>query len=113
MRDDRERLLDILEAINKIEKYACRGWEVFARDELIQSWIINQLRIIGEAARTLSENTRKRFPQVPWRKIIGMRHILVHQYLEVDPALVWQVVVYFFPQLKGEIQTGLTELEID
>lgn len=81
MRDDRERLLDILDAIAKIDKYAGRGRAVFASDELIQTWVINQLRIIGEAARALSESTKRRRPQVPWKKIIGMRHILVHQYL--------------------------------
>jgi uncharacterized protein with HEPN domain len=58
MRDDRERLQDVLEAIEKIEKYAAHGRIAFDTDELIQSWIVNQLRILGEAARTLSTQTR-------------------------------------------------------
>lgn len=51
MRDDRERLLDMLEAIAKIEKYAARGKHVFEQEELIQNWIVNHLQIIGEASR--------------------------------------------------------------
>ena len=54
MRSDRERLLDIQEAIERIEKYATRGREAFERDELIQTWILHHLQIIGEAARALS-----------------------------------------------------------
>jgi uncharacterized protein with HEPN domain len=53
MRDDRERLQDILEAIEKIEKYAVRGRHAFDTDELIQSWVLNHLRILGEAARPI------------------------------------------------------------
>ena len=52
MRNDRERMQDIQEAINKIEKYAIRGREEFLANELIQSWILLQLQIIGEAARS-------------------------------------------------------------
>ena len=52
MRNDRERMQDIQEAINKIEKYVVRGREEFLANELIQSWILLQLQIIGEAARS-------------------------------------------------------------
>lgn len=54
MRDDRERLLDIQEAIERIQKYAERGRETFERDELIQTWILHNLQILGEAARAIS-----------------------------------------------------------
>ena len=51
MRDDRERLQDILEAIERVEKYTARGREVFERDELVRTWIVHYIQIIGEAAR--------------------------------------------------------------
>ncbi|MBI3246259.1 MAG: DUF86 domain-containing protein [Deltaproteobacteria bacterium] len=54
MRDDRERLLDIQEAIARIEKYTVQGQEAFEQEELIQNWIVHHLQIIGEAARSLS-----------------------------------------------------------
>lgn len=56
MRDDRERLLDIREAIAQIERYASRGQEAFENDELIQSWIVSHLQLIGEASRSMSES---------------------------------------------------------
>ena len=55
MRDDAERLQDILEAIAQIEKYAAWGLEAFERDELIQVWMVHHLQIIAEAVRSLSE----------------------------------------------------------
>ena len=88
MRDPKERLLDILEAIDHINRYAVRGREAFERDELIQTWFIRHLQIIGEAARALPQEVRDHMPNVPWSKIIGMRHILVHDYFRVDTELV-------------------------
>ena len=107
MRDDRERLLDILESIEKIEKYAVRGRQAFDTDELIQSWIVNHLRILGEAARTLAPRTREQFPDIPWSKIIGMRHILIHHYFDIDEDIVWRVVIEFLPELKKQVTTVL------
>jgi uncharacterized protein with HEPN domain len=81
MRDDHERLLDILEAIERIDRYAVRGREAFERDELIQNWITHQLQIIGEAAARVTARLRKNHPEVPWRQIIGMRNVHTHNEL--------------------------------
>ena len=55
MRDDRVYLLDILEAIERIEKYTAQGREAFEADELIQPWVVHHIQIIGEATRKLSQ----------------------------------------------------------
>lgn len=88
MRDDREKLQDILEAITRIERYAIQGREAFEQNELIQNWFIQHLQIIGEASRVLSATLRDRHPEVPWSNIIGMRNILAHNYFEIDLEIV-------------------------
>ncbi len=60
-----------------------RGRQAFEADELIQSWIVRHLQIIVEAARALPEAVPAQAPAVPWAKIIGMRHILVHDYFGI------------------------------
>lgn len=107
MREDRERLLDILEAIERIEKYASSGREAFIQDELIQIWILHHLQILGEAARALDPSVRERFPQIPWSQIIGMRNILVHHYFEIDTEIVWNVVENDLPSLREVIRRSL------
>jgi hypothetical protein len=68
MPDDRERLLDVLEAIERIDRYAVRGREAFEHDELIQNWITHQLQVIGEAAARITADLRENHPEVPWRQ---------------------------------------------
>ncbi len=104
MRNNRERLLHILEAIERIEKYAAQGADLFLRDELIQNWAIHHIQIIGEAARALPQDFRDQHPEIPWNNIIGMRHILVHEYFGVDIMMVWQVISDNLPQLKKQIE---------
>jgi uncharacterized protein with HEPN domain len=106
MRSDRERLADILEAIEKIERYVPRGKAAFENDELFQVWIVRHLQIIGEAANRVSAETETAFPSVPWKKMIGMRHILVHGYFEIDLDLVWSVIENDLQSLKQEINTA-------
>ncbi len=53
MKDDRERLLDMLEAVERVERYTQRGCAAFERDELIQTWVVHHLQIVGEAAARL------------------------------------------------------------
>lgn len=100
MRDDRVRLLDIQEAIERIEKYARQGQEAFEQEELIQTWIVHHLQIIGEAARALSSDLKDQHPEMPWSKIIGMRNLLVHDYFGIDVDVVCAVVERDLPALK-------------
>jgi uncharacterized protein with HEPN domain len=110
MRDDSERLQDILEAIVQIEKYAVRGREEFERDELLQVWMVHHLQIIGEAVRGLSEALRESHRMVPWAQIGAMRNILVHEYFDVDLDEVWATVQRDLPALKSGVQQILDQL---
>ena len=103
MRDDRERLLHILDATERIAKYVAAGRERFDRDELVQTWIIHHIQIIGEAAAKLSEDLRTRHPETPWSEIIAMRNIVVHEYFEVDPDEIWVTATRDVPELKLSI----------
>ncbi len=109
MRDDNERLRDILEAIERIEKYALRGRHAFDADELVQTWVLHHLRILGEAARALSDEFRDQHPEFPWSGITGIRNILVHHHFEIDADVVWSVVANDLPELKGRIQAALPD----
>lgn len=112
MRDDREWLLDILEAIERIEKYSSRGKEAFEEDELIQNWIVHQLQIIGEALRSISEDFKLEHNDIPWKETIGMRNILVHRYFDLDTDLVWKAVISDIPELKEKVRSSLEECDL-
>jgi uncharacterized protein with HEPN domain len=112
MRSNRERLLDILEAVERIEKYAIRGKAAFIEDELIQNWMVNHINLIGEACRALPNEFQASHAGVPWADIIAMRNLLVHHYFGIDVEAVWLVVERDIPELKLNIQSiliGLTE----
>lgn len=107
MRGHRERLQDILEAIERVEKYAARGKAAFDQDELVQVWILHHLQVIGEAARSLSPEIMETLPEIPWSDIIGMRTVLVHHYFEIDSEIVWSVVEKDLAPLKERVRAQL------
>ena len=113
MRNDRERLLDILEAIDRIERYASQGRAAFDEDELIQSWMVRHLEILGEAVRGLSPEFLAEHPEAPWSSIIGMRNILIHRYFEIDREAVWAAVATALPGLKAQVENLLAGLPSD
>lgn len=108
MRDDSERLLDILEAIEKIEKYYNKDKLIL--DELLQAAIVRYLEIIGEAARNLSNETKEKSKETEWSKIVAFRNFIVHNYFDVDWAIVTKVIEEDIPKLKSEIKKLLDVL---
>jgi uncharacterized protein with HEPN domain len=104
MRSDRERLLDILDAIENIERYCICGEERFRNDELVQIWIIHYLEMIGEASARISANLQELHPEVPWSAVVAMRNAMAHHYFGVDLQQVWDTVQLDLPTLKGQIQ---------
>jgi uncharacterized protein with HEPN domain len=98
MRDIEERFLDMLEAIQRIGKYAARGRQAFVSDELIQTYIVHNLQILGEAAAKVSTAQQAEYPDLPWPKMIGMRNVLVHN--------------YFNPKNSGRFPTQIKKVAI-
>lgn len=75
-------LLDMVEAIAKVERYtAGLDFERFANDELIVDAVIRNLEVIGEAARQIPEPLRLQYTEIDWRRVIGLRNIVIHKYL--------------------------------
>ena len=70
------------------------------------------LRSLEEATKRLSEELRARYPVVPWRRIAGLRDVLIHDYMGVDLEAVWQVSQKNVPQLKEQLREILIKLEM-
>ncbi len=111
MRSQRERLLDILAAIEEIEEYAALGHEAYVRNKLIQGWMILQLQRIGEAAARLSDSVREECLHIPWQDIVGMRNMLTHEYFGISLTRVWMTVVSDVPVLKECVNRMLEGME--
>lgn len=111
MRDPKERLRDMRDAIAAIERYLDRNKVAFERDELLQTWFLRHLQIIGEAAKALPEEIRALAPDIPWPKMIGMRNVLVHGYFEIDTDIVWDAASRDVPALKPAVERLLQALE--
>ena len=110
MRDLRNRLQDILDAVTQIELEQANGRSAFDNSRLIQVWMVHHLMIIGEAVRAVEPAIRQRYPSIPWRQIAGMRNILVHDYFRINQGIVWETVENHVPVLKKEVQRVLEGL---
>jgi uncharacterized protein with HEPN domain len=111
VRRDRDRLLDIAEAIERIQRHTTAG-RASLDDELVATWVVHNLQILGEAARRLTPELRGANPEVPWPRIIAMRNILVHEYFGIDADALWAAVEKDLPALKLQVARVLDSLGI-
>jgi uncharacterized protein with HEPN domain len=111
VKKDSVYLRHILDAINKIESYISVGHDAFFSDSHWQDAVIRQLEIMGEATKRLSQDVRSRYPDIPWKRMAGLRDVLIHDYFGVDLDMVWQIAQTYLPKLRPEVEAMLVSEE--
>ena len=113
MKDPRLYIVHMLDCIEKIETYTNidDAEAFFMRDIKTQDAVYRNFEIVGEAAKRVNDNVRKKSPSIPWRDISGFRDIFIHQYDGVDPKQVWLFIIDYLPDLKVELTRLLKELD--
>ncbi|MDI6841050.1 MAG: DUF86 domain-containing protein [bacterium] len=110
-KDNLVYLRHILDAIHRIEEYIGDvKYKNFVNNKLIQAGIIREIEIIGEATKRLMPRFKEKYPDIPWKKMAGMRDKLIHNYFGVDIDAVWDTVKKDIPALKNRLK-GLIEKE--
>ncbi len=104
---DRDRILanHIYDAVDAIEMFVA-GLSIvqFAENDLIKSAVVKKFEIIGEAAKQLSDDFRAKHSKIPWKDIVGMRNVLIHDYMGIDYESVWNTIEQYIPELKRTLR---------
>jgi uncharacterized protein with HEPN domain len=110
-KDPKIFLEHILESIDEIERNTKNlSEDEFFNSTTIQDAVVRRLEIIGEAVKNLPAPFKNQHPGIPWKKIAGLRDILIHEYFGVDLDLVWKITNKDIPQLKNQIVNLLEKL---
>jgi uncharacterized protein with HEPN domain len=113
---DPANLWDTLEAAEKVQRFIeNKTFEDFMHDDMLRAAVERNLEIIGEAARRTSEDLKQEHPEIPWRKIIAQRNVLIHEYDDIDYKEIWEVVSFHLPRLIDQIRPLIPPLppEVD
>ena len=107
-KDDTVYLRHILDAIELIKEYTEEMSEnEFLSNSMAHDAVVRQIEIIGEAARNISDNFRVLHPNLPWGKMIGIRNKIIHEYFNVNFAIVWDTIQDDLPSLQKAIKSVL------
>jgi len=104
-KDNLVYLRHILDAIKRIEEYTKEiNYKDFVNSSLIQSAVIREMEIMGEATKRLTQDFKEKYPDIPWKRITGMRDKLIHDYFGVDLDAVWETVEKDIPILRDKLK---------
>ena len=103
-------LEDILEASRRIQTFT-KNYTMrrFSEDDKTFDAVVRNLEIVGEAAKKIPMGFQVKHPEVEWKKMAGLRDILIHEYFGVDVEIVWDIVCHKIPSLEKRIHKILMD----
>jgi len=103
---------DILECIADIQSFT-KDMDIlsFRADKKTQFAVLRCLEMIGEAVSKIPDDVKEQHPGIPWRKIRNLRNVVTHQYWEVEPEMVWNIIQTFLTKLECDIKVLLNEID--
>lgn len=111
MNDNAERLRHIADTIRNIEQLTAGVTEAEFNASLKDQLAVGMcFAILGEAASKLSRELREQYSEIPWSGVIGMRHVLVHDYMKISQSRIWDAIKTDVPVLKEQIQKILADM---
>lgn len=100
-RDWKLFLEDILESMEKIGSYTeAMDFDSFTRNQLVIDAVIRNLEVVGEACKHIPLRIRKKYDEVPWKAIVGLRNIAIHEYFGLDLENIWKIIKEDLPKNK-------------
>lgn len=103
----------MLDAVLAIEEFTIHiSYEEFCSSRLIKDAVIRNFEILGEAANNIDKEVIQENESIPWKQIISMRNLLIHEYFAIDDKIVWDTIGIELPKLKLQLQTLLKETSI-
>jgi uncharacterized protein with HEPN domain len=110
-KDPRVYLAQMLECIDRIERFTVDGKDRFTADAMVHDAVLRNLTVIGEAAKRVEDAYRAAHPEIAWRALAGLRDVVVHQYEAVDLDKVWDIVRRDLPSIRNAVAAILPPLE--
>ena len=103
---------DTIDAMNKIESYIKDlDYDSFSQNNMIIDAVVRNLEIIGEAVKNIPDNIIDKYPDIPWKRMIGLRNIVIHTYFGIDLENIWKIVTENIPDVKPKIIEILNNLK--
>ena len=97
-------LEDMLKSMDRIEEYLSNlDFKKFKQTYLVVDAIIRNFEIIGEASKNIPPNIQEKYPEIPWKKMYGLRNLIAHEYFGIDYEMIWEIARKNLPQNRNDL----------
>jgi len=103
---------DIIVSMSRIEQYLSdKSYQDFSSNQMVIDAVVCNLEIIGEAAKNIPETIRNAYPEIPWKRMIGLRNISIHAYFGIDHEILWNILTGNLPEVNLQIRRLLDTID--
>jgi uncharacterized protein with HEPN domain len=98
-------LEDMFQSMQRIEEYlGDLDFKKFKMTHIVVDAVVRNFEIIGEASRKIPSDIQEEYPEIPWRKMYGLRNLIAHEYFGIDYEMIWEIAKNNLPQNRKDLQ---------